>query len=96
MEAVVEAAVDNAAAAEVPPPVDVARVEALISSLDPVELEQAFAAEGGLGQAGRCRKRRPWPRRPRTSGRTADVGAGGLSVVPDLTEEHYEGTGTEE
>ena len=32
-------------------PVDVARVEALISALDPAELEQAFEAEVGLGSS---------------------------------------------
>ena len=48
------------------PPVDAARVEALISALDPAELEQAFEAEVGLGSsaAGPSRSRR-YPPRPR-------------------------------
>jgi hypothetical protein len=66
-----------------PPSIDAAQVEALISSLDPEELEQAFAAESGISGA-------PGTPEPATPG--------GLSVVPDLTEreEPLEGTGTEE
>ena len=45
----VEAAVDRVSGIEAP--VDVARVEALISALDPAELEQAFEAEVGLGSS---------------------------------------------
>jgi hypothetical protein len=72
-------------------PVDVAKVEALISALDPAELEEAFAAEVAATDPAP-----PVVEEAETPAVTEDAPAGGLSVVPDLTEEPYEGTGTEE
>ena len=120
----VEAAVDRVSGIEAP--VDVARVEALISALDPAELEQAFEAEVGLGSSAAASEpveavpapaaspdeavaaervaeaptpggdaAPSWPASAPATPAAPAPGAG-LSVVPDLTEEPYEGTGTEE
>jgi hypothetical protein len=65
----------------IPPSIDAAQVEALISSLDPEELEQAFAAEAG-GVAGT-----PEPATPGGLSVVPDL---------TEREEPLEGTGTEE
>jgi hypothetical protein len=86
------------------PSVDSAQVKALISSLDPEELEQAFAAEGGLAAgapepvseaAAPSDDAGPGGAAEETadSGAPAEVSGSGLSIVPDLSGER---TGTEE
>ena len=90
-----EAEFAGGAGGESTPSIDAAQVEALISALDPEELEQAFSAEVGLGGDGGCRLHRKPRARPRRA-EPESPASSGLTVVPDLTEERYEGTGTEE
>jgi hypothetical protein len=90
----VELASGSGGAAEVAPSIDAAQVEALISALDPEELEQAFSAEVGLG--GTAGAVAPEALGAPAPGEPESPASSGLTVVPDLTEERYEGTGTEE